>query len=173
MRVHRITIPNGDAGTRETVRHMRRLVREGKVSPSVRDYALRITRGIPGRDGTKQALAIRQWLASNIEFRRDPEGAELLYTPQRALRILTERGPPLYIDCDDVATLAAALGSSVGLRSRFQVVGFLSPNAPYRHVWTDLSTPAKGARWIEMDVTRTQQPTSASGAISRRWVVPV
>ncbi len=173
MRVIRITIPNGDAGTRATVRHMRRLAREGKVSPIVRDYALRIARGIPGRDGTRQALAIRLWLASNIEFRRDPHGSELLYSPARMLHILTTRGPPLYIDCDDVAILAAALGGAVGLRSRFQVVGFLSPNAPYRHVWTDLSSPGRGARWVDMDVTRQAQPTAAQGAISRRWLVTV
>jgi hypothetical protein len=173
MRVIKVTIPNGDAGTRATVRWMKRLASEGRLSPIVRDYALRIARGIPGRDGTSQALAIRRWLASNIEFRRDPYGAELLYTPARLLRILTKQGPPLYIDCDDVAILAAALGGAVGLRSRFQVVGFLSPSAPYRHVWADLSSPSRGARWVDMDVTRQAQPTAAQGAISRRWLVPV
>ena len=171
MRIFEFFVPTGDAGTRATVRHMKRLVREGKVSPSVRGLALSITRGIAGRNGIAQAVAIRNWLAINIDFTRDPSGAELLYTPQRLVRILTERGPPLRIDCDDIAVLAAALGASVGLRARFQLVGF-SPNAPFRHVWTDLASPSGDRRWVQQDVSRSSQPLPM-GRIKRRWTVKV
>jgi hypothetical protein len=172
MRAFHIWIPGGDAGTASVISWMKKLAVEGKRAPSVRQAALNITAGIPGRDGLRQIHAIRNWLASTIAFTRDPEGQELLYTPQRALHILTTRGPPLRLDCDDVAMLAAALGGSVGLRSRFQVVGFLSPNAPYRHVWADLQSPT-GGPWVQMDVTRTHQPLPMDAAITRRKIVRV
>ena len=171
MRTFHFPIPGGVWGTRTIVGYMKRLVREGKVSPLVRDLALSITRGVPGRDGLAQAVAIRNWLAINVDFTRDPSGAELLYTPQRLARILTERGPPLRIDCDDVAVLAAALGASIGLRARFQFVGFLSPRAPIRHVWAELASPSGDRRWVQQDVTRTSQPLPMNRAVRRRWTV--
>lgn len=157
----------------QTVRLMKRMAQRGRVDPAVRDLALQIVAGIPGRAGTEQAKAIRRWLAINVEFRRDPTDTELLYSPARMVKILTERGPPLYIDCDDVATLAAALGGAVGLRARFQVVGFLSPRAPYRHVWTDLRDPANRGPWVQTDVTRRAQSLPLDVAISRRKIIHV
>jgi transglutaminase-like putative cysteine protease len=171
MRTFTFRVPSGDAGTRAIVGHMKRLVREGKVSPLVRDLALSITSGVPGRKGVAQAVAIRNWLAINVDFTRDPDRAELLYTPQRLSKILTERGPPLRMDCDDVAVLAAALGASIGLKSRFQLVGFLSPKAPFRHVWTELASPSGDRRWVQMDVTRASQPLPMDRAVKRRWTV--
>lgn len=173
MRTFRINIFGGDVGTRTIVGYMKRLVREGKINPSVRNLALSIVRGVPGRNGLAQAVAIRNWLASNVEFTRDPSGAELLYTPARLVSILTTRGPPLYIDCDDVAVLAAALGASIGLKGRFQLVGFLSPRAPIQHVWTELQSPSGDRRWVQMDVTRSSQSLPLNRAIQRRWTVKV
>lgn len=173
MRTFRIPLFGGDWGTRTIAGYMKRFAREGQTDPTVRDLALSIVRGVPGRNGLAQAVAIRNWLASNVEFTRDPERAELLYTPARMVSILTTRGPPLYIDCDDVAVLAAALGGSIGLKSRFQLVGFLSPRAPIRHVWTELQSPSGDRRWVQMDVTRSSQSLLLDRAISRRWTVKV
>lgn len=173
MRTFRIPLPGGSWGTRTIAGYMKRFAREGKASPAVRDLALSITRGVPGRNGAAQAVAIRNWLASNVDFTRDISGAELLYTPERLVRILTTRGPPLRIDCDDVAVLAAALGGSIGLNSRFQLVGFLSPRAPIRHVWTELQSPSGDRRWVQMDVTRSSQSLPLDQAISRRWTIKV
>lgn len=154
---------------------MRDLARQGATAPLVRGLALRIVQGIPGRDGEAQAVAIRRWMRDNVLFLRDPAGTELLYTPDRMVRILTGGGPLpiLHVDCDDAAVLAAALGGAVGLRSRFVVVGFLSPDSPYRHVWVELRSPSPpDSRWVEMDVTRSAQriPTAA---ISRTLIVKV
>lgn len=170
MRAYRQWVPPGELGTNATVQNMVALVRRETPHPSVRDLALKITAGAPGRNGAAQAAAIRAWLETVVEFRRDPTGNELLYTPSRLASLLRSRGPPLYIDCDDVAVLAAALGRAVGLKARFVVVGFGSPNPPLRHVWTELADPFRG-RWYEMDVTRTAQPLGR--AITRRVVVHV
>lgn len=174
MRVLPFTLPSGDAGIRALVGKMKGFARAGKINPEVRDLALQITGGLPGRDGYGQAHSIREWLTRHVAFTRDPDGTELLYTPARMLKILRKRGPPLRMDCDDVAVLAAALGGSIGLKSRFVVVGFLSPKAPFRHVWTELRSPSqRGAKWLEMDTTRLQQSLPIDKAISRRWTVDV
>ena len=172
MRAFHIWIPTGDLGTASVVSWMKKLATDGKRAPRVRQQALDSTQGLPGRDGTRQATAIRNWLASTVAFTRDPAGQELLYTPTRMMHILDTRGPPLRIDCDDVAVLAAALGGSVGLLARFQVVGFLSPHAPFRHVWAELRSPT-GGPWLEMDVTRTHQSLPMDAAITRRKIVKV
>lgn len=171
MQVRRIALARGEAGTNATIRWMRRLARDAAWRPEVRSQALKIVRGIPGRDADMQASAIRTWLAGVTVFTRDPDQNELLYTPVRLLHILRTSDEPLYIDCDDVAVLAAALGKAVGLRARFVVVGFISPRAPFRHVWTELAGPHARAAWREMDVTRSVQ--ALPSAISRVRYVPV
>lgn len=163
----------GDAQTRATVAAMRRLARAGMIDPIVRSTALRIVAGVNGRDAPGQVAALREWLDSRIHFTRDPRVAELLSEPRRMVLVIDRVGVGYY-DCDDAAMLAAALGGAIGLASRFVVVGFLSPQAPFRHVWTELAAPSgpHAGRWYEMDVTRAAQRLPWD-AISRRWVVPV
>ncbi len=163
-------VPGGDRGTRRTIKAMLRLVRKETAHPLVRGLALRVTGGIPGRDALAQVYAIRAFLETAVEFTRDPDGNELLHSPARLAKFVREGKIPLRVDCDDVAILAAALGRAVGLKARFVVVGFGSPRAPFRHVWTELRSP-RGGEWYEMDVTRSQQ--SLPSAITRRWVVHV
>lgn len=169
-RVEKFWIPGGDAGVHATLGHMRRLVRQGMVDPMVRAQAQRITGALAGRDGEAQARAIRAWLSQQIVFLRDPSGVELLHSASRMLTMAAQQGN-IHVDCDDAAILAAALGASVGLRARFVVVGFGSPSAPYRHVWTELSNPSGTPRWIEQDVTRTAQNLPRLRMISRRLIV--
>lgn len=134
---------------------MRRLARQGAVNPLVRQTAASIVRGIPGTNGEAQVLAIKDWLGDRTAFLRDPLGVETLYTPDLMIRTILTQGAA-QVDCDDVATLAAALGLAVGLRARFVVVGFHSPKAPFQHVWSDLSDP-RAIKWTDMDVTRPYQ----------------
>lgn len=134
-------------------------------SPLVRQMAASIVDGIPGLQSSLQIRAIRNWIEDHVGFLRDPRGMELLWTPELMVRTILTKGH-LNVDCDDVATLAAALGLSIGLRARFVLVGFHTPAAPFRHVWTDLADP-RGSSWIDLDTTRPSQPY-AMAAISRR-----
>jgi transglutaminase-like putative cysteine protease len=54
-------------------------------------------------------------------------------------------------DCDDIATLAAALGLALGLRARLLVVEFAGQDG-FGHIWTALAVP--GGEWIDCDPTR-------------------
>lgn len=146
----------GDLGTYQTLGVMRAMVRRDYVLPQVRLLAQRIAAPAGAKDGEEQARAIRDFLEDHTQFLRDPYQGEMLHAPLWQVRAILTRDCA-YVDCDDVAMLAAALGMSIGLQARFVVVAFGSPQAPFRHVWTELASPTAPQRWYEMDVTRPSQ----------------
>lgn len=149
------SIPNGDVGTYITVAHMRSLSRAASYDPTTRTAAVKLVAGTSGKDGREQARTIRSFLEDHTSFLRDPHGTEALHDPKMLLRtILT--GHIAYVDCDDVAMLAAALGLAIGLRARFVLLAFGTPTSPFRHVFAELGDPRTG-RWYEMDITRPAQ----------------
>lgn len=163
------SIPNGDAGTKATLAQMVQLVRAASLHPIVRRQAIAIVQDAAGLDDRLKARLIRDWVDSRVLFMPDPLGAELLHSPDAVVaHILTDGIANL--DCDDVAMLAAALGRSVGLRSRFVAVGF-SPNGPFRHVWSELGSPRSGF-WLPVDPTRPMQGL-AGLTIQRSYSVEV
>lgn len=172
MRVLSGWVPRGDAGTYAVLAHMRKVAREGALDPLVRHMAVRIVENVPGQDRRAQADAIRDWLIETTRFLPDPTNAELLHTPRRILEILQAGTPTVRIDCDDVAVLGAAVAGAIGLRARFVVVGFHAPDAPFRHVWTEIRPPNR-ARWIDLDITRQSQELPGWQLISRAKTVEV
>lgn len=155
MRGVRSAIPDGDTGTMATLQVMRTLARQGALDPVVRLAASAVVRGLAPASGVEQAQAVRAWVTDHTAFLADPLYAEALHMPGWQVRQILTRGL-VAVDCDDVAMLAAALGLSIGLRARFVVVGFSSPNAPFRHVWCDLA-PVTRDVWVAIDPTRPQQ----------------
>lgn len=165
---HTIPISAGDYGATQTADQMVRLVRDGSVTPIVRDAALQIVAGDP-RDQRIQAGSIKTWLHSRFRFVRDPLGAELLHTPEYLLRGIRAQG---YVqgDCDDVAILGGALARSIGFRTRFVIVAFHDPRAPYSHVWVEIGDPV-GNWWYELDVTRSRPDLESK--VSRHKIIPI
>lgn len=131
--------------------------------------AIAIVRQVPPRRYIEQAEAIRSWLASAMQFVRDPQGAELLHSPEVLLATIAKDGV-VYADCDDAAMLGCALAKSVGFQCRFVVVAFDTSNAPYSHVWGEISHD--GVEWTELDVTR-QAQAIAIDRMTRVRVWPV
>lgn len=150
-----LPLPSGDFGTWLTLVKMRSMVNREFLNPVVRLTASNIVSNISGKDGLVQAQEIRGWLESHVDFLRDPDGVEMLHGPIWQIKQILSTGR-LQVDCDDVAMLSAALGKSIGLRARFVVVAFDYSNAPYRHVWTELS-PYSVDAWTDMDITRPMQ----------------
>lgn len=146
-------IPGGDAGAFATLAMMRSLVRKAQADPLTRDVATSIIRYESPRDGGGHARALRAWLASHLQFTRDPRGLELLQEPRAMLQVIAERYA-VQGDCDDAAILGAALATAIGLPSRFRVMAFGTPTAPYQHVVADVLTPEG---WLDLDVTRSSQ----------------
>lgn len=162
------TMAEGDAGVYQTLAAMRALVYQAAASPLVRAWAVEIARTVPPRSPAALAGAIRQFLSERVSYLDDPVGVELVHAPER---LLDEIGSRYYVtgDCDDVATLGAALAASVGLPSRFVVLSFGGPGDPFQHVYAELWT---GDGWAELDTTRQLAEVQRAAIISRRLIVP-
>jgi hypothetical protein len=171
----------GDAGARETLAAMRRLVYQASADTSFVWWARNIVNDCPPRDENCNAGTIRDFVNRAVWFQRDPLGNESLTSPLVHLRFLTQPGVShVKGDCDDVATLSAALGVALGMPATFTVLAFTGPadpvnvryteaNAPYQHVYTSLLA---GGRWREMDTTR-PEALPASLSIARSLTVPL
>lgn len=136
--VQRLTIPYGDAGSLATVARMRVLINSAIRNPLVVESAHDIALTAPIRDNVRIAIAIRDWLARNFAFVRDPVAVELIRTPEYMLRQLQVRRV-ISGDCDDAAVLGCALGKAVGIQCKLVTVGFersplLNPS-PLAHVF--------------------------------------
>lgn len=141
-------IPLGDAGPRATVANMAEMAR-GAV------------RRVPFMFRTAREL--RRWLALHTYFLEDPEGVELVRDPTRMLAEIEQRGESGG-DCDDVATLAAALGLASGFGVRLVLAG-LAPTGPFAHVYAEVREPA-GPSWTELDTVAEAQ------GIEPGWIPP-
>lgn len=160
-------VPDGDPGVARTIGAMRALAHGASGDADFRSFA-RIIAG-PSDRAVLRIERIRAFVADKVRFRFDPEGVELVTAPARLLAEIAFGGWTEG-DCDDSATLAAALGLAVGLRARFVTVA-LARGAPYTHVFAELRGPVG---WYELDTLREVQgiPPGYQAPRSRRWPVP-
>lgn len=133
-------IPNGRAGTLATLKTMRQLVRDSLRAPAqtIRLQAISILREarVPARQYRREADVLQQWVRDRIRYLKDPVGIELVQAPERTLQIGMG-------DCDDKATLLAALLCASGHPSNFVAVAF--DGGPLSHVLVETRI---GDKWI-------------------------
>ena len=145
----------GDDGIKDTLYAMWHMARESVTLPVVRQTAVSIAADeAPGRL-TAIVSALDTWARDRFHFVRDPYRVEQLHRPEWMLAQLREYPGKILVDCDDAATLVAALGESRGIPARFVAVAFFDPRADFSHVWTELFD---GSRWRVIDPTRGSQP---------------
>jgi transglutaminase-like putative cysteine protease len=123
---------------------MREFVRAYKADPVIYDLARQIVAGVREKDYVGEARAIHEWVRDNVRYVQDPREVEAVQTPPMTLNI--GQG-----DCDDKATLAAALLESVNHPTRFKAVG---PDSDLTHVYVETYVVSrKGKTWIASDTT--------------------
>jgi len=164
--VQRIQIAGGHAGSLQTPKIMRDLARRAEGVPLVVTRAQEIAG--TALNPPARARRIRRFLERRIRFHPDPLNFETIKEPEFQLREIAQAGYSSG-DCDDIATLGAALGLAVGLPARFRIMAFDS-EAPYEHVTADLFD---GSRWVDLDVSREFQRVPASYRPARQQVVPI
>lgn len=144
-------IPAGEPGTVATLEVMAELAHEGARDRLLKQAARHIV-GYTTGSPLGRARAIRAFLARHVRFYPDPFELELVSAPRLQLEHIRTDG---YVtgDCDDIATLGAALGLASGLPARFVVLAF-DPSGPWEHVYTELRTPDG---WAELDTSREMQ----------------
>lgn len=162
IRSQRVRLPPGDGATTKTIRAMEQLAMgaEGARSPRIRQLALHILHGIPGRQYAAEIAALYHWVKQNIAFRG--EFAETLQSPEVTARLGAG-------DCDCQVMLLAALLGSVGFRTRFVTVAG-DPTEPdeFSHVYLEVRDKRTG-QWTPLDTTDAKAtPGWAPAKVTRR-----
>lgn len=132
------SIPDGDAGVGATLRLMRECVHDAIVSSTqrVRECAISLVSQLPERHWIGEIRACHAFVRDGIRYTQDAEDYETVQTPEKTLEYKTG-------DCDDKATLLAALLKSIGHPARFVAVGINGGN--FSHVLVETKVSDK---WI-------------------------
>lgn len=127
---------------------MARLAREGSRRIEIRNLAVELTtRGFGSAAGLRQkdflgeARRLSDWVRDHIRYVGDIEDVETIADPVSILRIGAG-------DCDDKATLLAALLLSIGHTPRF--VALAQQPGQFNHVWVQ---DLVDGRWIDLETT--------------------
>lgn len=153
-------IPSGADGVRATLLLMRSLVKAYKINETVHAKARSLTQHLPQKDWSGEVRALHRFVRDGIRYLKDTHGVERVQTPLVTLSYETG-------DCDDKATLLAALLEAIGHPARFVAVGFSEPGK-YSHVYVETKI---GERWIPLETTAQYEPGLAPlRAVSRMTV---
>lgn len=142
LTVQPVPIGEGMAGIFDTVALMRRLAREGSRDIRIRNAAAQVIYLQPERSERHEVESLFAFVRDHVRYMRDPLFYEAVAIPAQVLALG-------YGDCDDKATLLAAMLESVGYLSRFVVTGYADPNRP-EHVYLQVLI---GQDWVNADPT--------------------
>lgn len=142
------TIASGDAGTVQTLRVMRGFARDAVRNPDqiIRAKVRDLLSGLPPRQWMAEIRALHAFVRDSIRYLRDPVGVELVQTPEKTL----EYGQG---DCDDKATLLAAMLSAAGHPAQFVAIGL--GGGPFSHVLVETQI---GPRWCPLETIIDKEP---------------
>jgi transglutaminase-like putative cysteine protease len=133
-------LPAGPGAVPKTLAIMAKLARGAVRSPTqyARAKAIEIFRDnhVPARAYALEARTLQAFVQNTIRYVRDPDGLELVQTPEVTLKTRTG-------DCDDQSTLLAALLVATGHQARFVAVGI--GGEPLSHVLVETKV---GDQWI-------------------------
>jgi len=149
-----IQIPDGEAGTAETIKVMKRLAIEGSQNPALIQWAQAIVRGIGSKDYAAELRAIHDFVQSKVKYRLDPTALEWIQAPEYTLLVRGEG------DCDDQATLSVALAMALGHPAGLVTVkADKSRPGEYSHVYAVLGArQGNDIKWFGSDTTQAGVP---------------
>ncbi len=145
-----LQLPEGVAGTQQTLEAMRELTTAAQLDPIVRSIALQLWRR-GGERPYETASLVRRFVRSRVGFVMEP--VEMLHPPGWMLRQVAAGGRP-YGDCDDMAMIAGALLVALGIPVRFTAVKPAGDD-DYVHVFAEMFD--RGT-WYMVDPTASQVP---------------
>lgn len=152
------------AEAQATMQYMRQFVDQAIADPAqlVRNTALALYADLPPRNYTAEADAVQRFVRDHIRYVRDPTDRELVQSPQRTLELRAG-------DCDDKATLTAAMLKATGHPVRFLAVGI--QGGDLSHV---LAETKIGNRWIPVETIIPRAPLGwYPPGITKRYIVNV
>lgn len=137
-------------GPADTVREMIRAVvgPRGEQSTLVRGMKDHIIRWVQPKDYLSEILAVRNFVHEKCKYSNDALGVEQVQDPERICDQIIKYGTAV-CDCDDIATIMAALFRQLGRETEFVIVGFGRAGS-YSHVFVRVKEPKSG-KWIVCD----------------------
>jgi hypothetical protein len=140
-------IPAGERGTDVTVGKIIDHVHASLRRPVVRLSAIGILNSaqVQNKNTPAAVAALYRYVSRNIRYIPDPLDVETIQDPEATLKIRAG-------DCDDHATVLAALAASIGVPVRFRVIGPSADN--FQHIFPELYV---SGRWIPADTTEAKQ----------------
>lgn len=139
-------LPAGNAGVRATLNLMRELVRHYKKDLNIRNLAAQIVSPLQQKNFVGEVKRLHGFVRDNVRYVRDIHGVETIQTPPKTL----EFG---YGDCDDKATLLAALLESIGHPTRFVAIGMQPGKLSHVYVETLIGPNRSPDSWIGLETT--------------------
>lgn len=129
----------GSKGNIQTLELMRRVARENRDHPLVRDVSLQIINhaGTVDHHFLTEAQVIGAWAQDKVKYVRDPAGVEQLQDPKLMLREIAENGVA-FGDCDDISLLIATMLLTIGAMPYFRAVKYRHRLGPFNHVYVVL-----------------------------------
>lgn len=142
----RLALPGGDSGVLSTLWVMRACVDDAVENggPVVR-LAFKVA-AFAGKGVAAQVRAVYDFLRGSVVFKRDALALEHVRHPDQLASEIEATGRTAG-DCDDVATLGAALLRALGVRPAL-VVASVRPGGAFHHV---LFAGEVGGRWVLLD----------------------
>ena len=151
-------IPSGPEGTRQTLALMSRLA---KTAVSDNDFVLWISQHL----GSNPAIdVIDHFIRRNFRYRRENE--EIVRTPQMMAETFNQNGF-FDGDCDDVATLTAAILRVYGYPARFAAIRYDASNPEFQHVYVESGPHSSFVYHPEYILDATVAPGTHYNAIER------
>lgn len=147
----------------DVVDWMVKFAHKGKVDMRVRVLVEELCRQVESGDYASEALAIYYWVDRHIRYMRDIQNVEFLKEPGELVSGARTG------DCDDIATLIAAMLLACGNECVFSLVSFNPAKVP-SHVFCCVRT-AEGL--IALDPVARFQTTRMLKDITARWDIPV
>lgn len=140
-------------GAPQTIAVIKRAVMESQTKPVVRLLAEEVTRDLPSKDVTSEALAFYHLTLDQTRYMRDPRSVELVRAPWIVAKQIIDGHTP-GLDCDDMTAFICALAAVSGAECRAVTVAFRNMfykgERQYSHVYPQIREPRTGA-WITVD----------------------
>jgi hypothetical protein len=149
MQAQTIPLADGDAGTAQTIRAMRRLIEQGKKDPRIHELAARIISRCPPEytpaGEIAAARSIFDWGLANVRYTPDVTGKETLHAAWDVARLGIG-------DCDDFTVLFCSLLETIGKHTRIVTISSHAEDPKqFSHVFPEVSVQG---RWIPLDAAR-------------------
>jgi transglutaminase-like putative cysteine protease len=158
-------IPEGPAGTRETLKAMRDQVQVDKPNSWVRDFAQSIVRQVPGKDWEGEIYTVFNWVQTNIRYSLDTNNLEVIQAPHVTLMLG-------YGDCDDFVCLLCGLLESLGHQTYICALGFDATES-YSHVVALCAGAGGETGLIALDATEPMPAGWFPPGVTHAMIAPI